>query len=116
MTSEISETEVKDLIARVQSGDLDNYLAVINKTISDRLAAARRTRTATDFGIGDRVVLNDLCGTRYLVGASATVVSKKRTKVVIRLDKPMGRFVRVGADGQPESSDITVPVTILDKI
>lgn len=113
MTNDI---EVQDLVTRVQSGEFDDYLAVINKTIADRLAASRRSRTATDFNIGDRVVLNDLCGTRYLVGAQATVISKKRTKVVIKLDKPTGRFVRIGSDGSPESSDITVPVTILDKI
>lgn len=108
--------ELHELLTQLSSGALDEHLGIINKTISDRLAATRRSRTSTDFNVGDRVVLNDLCGTRYLVGAYATVVSKKRTKVVIKLDKPLGRFVRVDASGATESSDITVPVSILDKI
>jgi hypothetical protein len=109
-------TNVKELIAEIESGLWDESLSGLNKAIADRLTVSRRSRTAADFNIGDKIRLNELCGTQYIRGETGYVVSKRRTKVVIKLDRPVGRFVRVAADGTAESSDITVPVALLDKI
>ena len=103
------------LLAEITAGVRDEDLTRIHTAIEARLAVVRHARTSADFMIGDKVRLNDRCGTRYLIGETAQVVAKRRTKVVIKLDKPMGRFVQV-KDGTPESSMITVPVSIIDKI
>lgn len=105
----------EDVVSQIISGAYDDHLAVINKTISERLSAVRSSRTAAEYNVGDRIVMNDRCGTRYLVGHTGYVIAKRRTKVVVKLDKPAGRFVRVN-NGITESSEITVPVVIIDKI
>lgn len=108
--------DIDILKAEIAAGVHDNDLAVICKAAGDRLIVTRTERKITDFCIGDRVKLNDLCGTQYLRNCTGYIVSKRRTKVIIKLDTPIGRFVRVTSDGVRESSEITVPVSILDKI
>ena len=66
--------------------------------------------------IGDKVKVNSYCGTQYLRGSTATVIGMRQKKLLIKLDAPVGRFVRTMADGTRESSDIVVPPSILDKI
>lgn len=109
MTTTTSYQIVKEILA----GEHDEELANIMRAIADRQIALRGTVTLSNFGIGDRVKFNSSCGTRYLIGHTAQVVGKRRTKVVVQLDKPVGRFVRMTADG-PVSAEITVPLAIID--
>ena len=99
--------------AAIQSGELDSDLGALNTLVESRLATIRSTKKATDFGIGDRVRFNNSCGTRYLVGEYARVTGLKRTKIVVQLDKPQGRFARYTPTGV-ESANITVPISIVD--
>jgi len=102
------------LLASIAEGQFDADLESIAKAIEDRRKTVRKVRTIADFGIGDRVKFNELTGTRYMVGQYATVISKNRTKVVVRLETPMGRFARYLPNGEVQSSNVTVPLGIID--
>lgn len=99
----------------INAGELDSELMKIISAANERLARIRKTKTVKDFHIGDRVVLNDLCGTAYLRGHTASVVGLGRTKLRITLDKPVGRFLRV-VDGLTHSAEINVPPSIVDAL
>lgn len=102
------------LIDEIKSGKHDADLAALASEIKDRLNAVRSTRTTTDFMVGDKIIFNDYAGTKYIVGHTGVVVGKKKTKVVVSLDNPVGRFA-VNRNGKVESAHITVPVSIIDK-
>lgn len=103
------------LTLQIERGLLDNELAAIEAALTARLTVTRSTRKATDFCVGDKVKINSYCGTQYIRNATASVIGKSRTKIVIKLDRPVGRFIRT-VNGVVESSDISVPPSILDKI
>ena len=109
--------ETNTLLAQLQSGEYDEDLSKILAAVETRIAHVRSTKTVKDFGIGDLVKLNNNCGTRYLVGHTGRVVGMKRTKLVVTLDKPTGRFARVNpVTNQIESAHITVPIALVDPL
>jgi hypothetical protein len=101
------------IIEQIRSGAFDKDLGSLSTEIQTRLTAIRGSLKNSDFGIGDKVRFNSSCGTRYLIGHTATVVGRKKIKLVVKLDAPTGRFVRMTPSG-PESAQITVPIGILD--
>ena len=107
---------METITAQIARGVFDKELAQMEEAISQRLTVVRKSTKMTDFGIGDKVKVNSYCGTQYLRGSTATVVGIRQKKLLIKLDAPVGRFVRTMADGTKESSDIVVPPSILDKI
>lgn len=105
------------VLAAIGGGDLDTDLINIISAAQQRLSQVRSTKTVKDFGIGDAVKFNDTCGTRYLVGHTGRIVGMKRTKLVVTLDVPTGRFARVNPiTRQVESAHITVPIAIVDPL
>jgi len=104
------------VLVQIASGDLDADLENIIKSAQDRLTALRRSRSSTEFSIGDKVIFNDYCGTKYIRGHKATIVGKKQKKLVVVLDTPMGRFSRQTATGEWISSEIVVPPSIIDLV
>lgn len=90
------------LIAGFYDENLKDLSAAINERMSIR-------RSFVDFSVGDRVVLNDSCGTKYLRGCTATVVETLRKNVKITLDVPTGRFSTPG-------TKIRVPTSIIDPL
>lgn len=104
------------VIDDIEAGLHDLALADIKKAVESRMSKIRMSSSKDDFNVGDRVVFNDLTGTKYMRGQAATVVSKKQKKLVVVLDKPMGRFAVRTADGSYRSAEITCPPAILDKI
>lgn len=102
-----------DILEQIRSGALDKDLGSLSTEIQTRLTSLRGSITNSDFGIGDKVRFNNHCGTRYLIGHTATVVGRKKVKLVVKLDAPTGRFVRMTPSG-PESAQITVPISIVD--
>lgn len=104
----------QEIIDQINSGSLDVDLGKLNTALSTRLAAVRALKSNTDFGLGDKVKFNEHCGTRYLIGHTGTVVGRKKIKLIVKLDKPTGRFARVLPNGQVESASITVPISIVD--
>lgn len=108
---------IEVVLADIQSGTYDNDLGKISEAVAERLKAVRRSRTISDYNIGDKVKFNEQTGTRYMVGHTATIISKNRTKVVVRLDNPMGRFAKFNSTtGKMESASVTCPVGILDLV
>ena len=100
----------------INSGDLDANLAKLKEAVDSRMKTIRTTKTNKDFGIGDKVRFNDSCGTRYVVGLTATVVGMKQKKMIVKLDTPVGRFAKYLPNGEVVSADITVPPGIVDLI
>lgn len=96
------------LIDNINAGIYDAELAEAEAAILARLKELRVSRKSTDFGIGDKIKFNSYCGTKYMVGATGSVVGMRRTKIAVRIDKPIGRFT--------PSADIVVPPSIIDKI
>lgn len=105
-----------DLISKIENGELDSKLNALEKSIVERKLLMRSAVTIDDFRIGDRVVMNERCGTKYLRGEQGSVVGIRRTKLVIQFDSPTGRFARKHADGTIYSSDVVVPLEIVDKL
>jgi hypothetical protein len=112
-TTSVHNPTIAELTRELAAGHLDHRLGELKTLIDERIALTRAAKTVDDYGLGDKVVFNNMCGTRYLVGHTARVTGKKRTKLVVQLDKPTGRFMRV-VNGTPMSVDITVPLAILD--
>lgn len=102
-----------DVSTLIASGQLDDELGKLKTMVDSRMSELRVHKKAEDFGVGDEVIFNSMCGTRYLVGERATVVGRKVKKVVVKLHKPQGRFVRM-VGGEIQSPEITVPVGIID--
>lgn len=73
-------------------------------------------RTVGDFRVGDKVVFNSRCGTKYLVGTGGTVTALRRTKILVTPDAPIGRFSRKRADGTEYAPPVVVPTGIVDKV
>lgn len=95
-----------EVSAKIQRGEFDDKLRLISDKVEARLKALQKEITIADFNIGDRVILNDKCGTKYLQGKTGVIVGKKVVKLVMTLDKPTGRY----------QGKVTVPTHIVDKI
>jgi hypothetical protein len=99
----------------IETGKVDNQLDTIAKAIQERKNLLRTGVSIDDFSIGDRVVINERCGTKYLRVEVATMDGIRRTKITIKFDNPSGRFVRKNSDGTIYSSDVVVPIEIVDR-
>jgi hypothetical protein len=96
------------MIAEILSGEHDSELEGILEAVHQRRKLMRGATKAVAFAtlqIGDKVRLKGL-RPKYVNGSTAEVVDKKRTKLVVVLDKPTGRFM----------GRVTVPADCLDKI
>jgi transcription antitermination factor NusG len=91
------------MISNIKSGEYDDQLDMILAAVKARKNALKPQ--IWEFQVGDKVkIVND--NPKYLNGATATIKKVNRTKVVIDLDTPNGRF----------SSNITTPLGMLEKI
>ena len=106
---------LSNLVDDITNGSLDGQLDSISKAVEQRKKDIRSGTTIDDFRVGDVVTINERCGTKYLVGEQGTVVGIRRTKITIQFENPKGRFVRKNADGTTYSSDVVVPVEIVDR-
>lgn len=92
-------------------GFYDENLKDLSAAINERMNIRR---SFMEFAVGDKVVLNEQCGTKYLRGSTAVVVETLRKNVKIVLDRPVGRFLRYNADGTVAEVRVRVPTSILD--
>lgn len=106
--------DIETVLEQISKGVFDDNLPKMGDAVKARLDKLRKNKSISDINIGDRVRFNELTGTRYMVGQYAVVVSKNRTKVVVRLETPTGRFMRVGSNGDIQSANVTVPLSIID--
>ena len=91
------------MIDDIKTGKYDGVLDMISAAIKARKEALKPQ--IWEFQIGDRVKIVN-ANPKYLNGSTATVKKINRTKVVIDLDTPTGRFSR----------NITTPLGMLEKI
>jgi len=117
LTTKGNRMNIQDILEAINSGSLDSDLGKIKDAVDLRSPKARAALTINDYNIGARVRFNESTGTRYMVGQYATISGKNRTKVTVRLETPMGRFARVNPiTREIESSNVTVPISIIDLV
>jgi hypothetical protein len=117
LTTKGNRMNIQDILDAINSGSMDSDLGKIKDAVDSRSTKARASLTINDYDIGARVRFNESTGTRYMVGQYATISGKNRTKVTVRLETPMGRFARVNpTTGAVESSNVTVPISIIDLV
>lgn len=104
--------DTSTIIENISSGLYDADLSKIRKAVEDRVVQSRKSITIDDYTVGDKVIFNNKTATRYMVGAKATVVEKRRTKLVVQLEHGIGRFQ--SRDGEP--AKVTCPIQILDLV
>lgn len=86
-------SEVRTFIAGADLATLHR----LNSLVVDSINAERAQSNARAFAalsVGDRVKIGETCRDRQLRGAAATVVEKRRSRVVIDLDEPHGKWFR----------------------
>jgi hypothetical protein len=99
----------------ISLGRYDLDLADILKTAEARRTALRAKRRATEFSIGDEVRFNDACTQPDLRSNHGVVVGRRGEKLLVKPNRPIGRFARC-VDGVWESSPVTVPPSSIDLI
>jgi hypothetical protein len=91
------------MISNIKSGEYDDQLDMILAAVKARKNALKPQ--IWEFQIGDKVKIIN-ANPKYLNGSTATITKVNRTKVVIDLDTPAGKFSR----------NITTPLGMLEKI
>ena len=94
---------IEELNYTLLSGEADEFLDSIVKAVKIRKDALKPQ--IWEFQVGDKVKIIN-ANPKYLNGSTATIKKVNRTKVVIDLDAPNGKF----------SHNITTPLGMLEKI
>jgi hypothetical protein len=94
---------IEEINYTILSGEADEFLDGIVKAVKIRKDALKPQ--IWEFKIGDKVKIIN-ANPKYLNGSTATITKVNRTKVVIDLDTPAGKFSR----------NITTPLGMLEKI
>lgn len=94
---------IEELNYTILSGEADEFLDSIVKAVKIRKDALKPQ--IWEFQVGDKVKIIN-ANPKYLNGSTAVIKKVNRTKVVIDLDTPNGKF----------SSNITTPLGMLEKI
>jgi hypothetical protein len=95
--------KLEELNSTILSGQVDEFLDNIIQVIKIRKDQLKPS--IWEFQVGDRVRLVNT-NPKYLNGAMATVKKVNRTKIVIDLDTPNGKF----------SSNITTPLSMVERV
>lgn len=94
---------IEELNYTILSGEADEFLDSIVKAVKIRKDALKPQ--IWEFQVGDKVKIIN-ANPKYLNGSTAVIKKVNRTKVVIDLDAPNGKF----------SHNITTPLGMLEKI
>jgi hypothetical protein len=105
-----------EMTTKIESGEFDKQLHIMKTSLEKRIEEIRGSVSADDFLVDEKIRINEKCGTRYLIGQTGVVVGKRRTKITIRLDNPVGRFKRTTANGDIISAEVVVPTELVDRI
>lgn len=95
----------KELILSIVRGERDSEIEEIMRACKDRRDQLNSIKIY-EFQEGDKVRYNGQTNPKYLRGVVGTIRKVNRTKVVVDLDKPVGRFSR----------GITTPTSMIDKV
>jgi len=97
---------IQDVIRAIEDAAYtDEELYRIGRALAYRKDVKRQTQRST-IKVGDAVRLTDQVRPIYMQGRTAKVVQVNRTRFVIVLDVPAGRF----------HGRVTVPMTLIEKI
>jgi|DEB0MinimDraft_3_1074331.scaffolds.fasta_scaffold282182_1 hypothetical protein len=106
--------DINNILTEIEAGHHDAHLHQLQSTIALRLhvknRAAQLPQRTTNFhiNVGTRVRINERAATGYLRNQLATVVEKKRSRIVIQLDiGPVGRF---------QTGRVIVPTTLVERV
>ena len=97
------EFNYKNIVNPILNGEVDETLDQIIQAVKMRKDQLKPS--IWEFQVGDRVRLVN-ANPKYLIGAMATVKKVNRTKIVIDLDSPQGRF----------SKNISTPLSMVEKV
>jgi len=98
-------TIVTDIISGVHDSELDSIREAVNQR-RKLTKSAHAAVTMTTISIGDKIVLKEI-SPKYMIGETATVTGKRRTKLEVKLDSPVGRF---------GGGTIVVPASCVEKV
>ncbi len=84
--------KVADITSAIVSGEVDKEIDQITNCIKFRREAISKLRFR-EVKVGDRVKITyENLSPKYLIGCTAVVTGKKKTKVTIDLEQSAGRF------------------------
>jgi hypothetical protein len=92
-----------DISVSIVSGEQDEHLDKIIYAI--KMRRKDMAPSISEFQVGDRVKIVN-ANPKYINGSMATIKKINRTKVVIDLDNPNGRFY----------TNITTPLSMIEKV
>jgi hypothetical protein len=110
VASEWPIPDVKTLGRAIGAGLLDDDMWVVIEAVSHRMAAIDRQRrrdALAHFALHDRVRFTHNAKPQYLRGATGKIHEFYEDKVVVCLDRPLGRF---------KSGHVRCPPEVLDRI
>ena len=97
--------KIEQFFKDVADGHFDNDLDYLNKAIHNRVQQISAIKMFS-FKEGDKVKFNSLTKPKYLAGAVGTVKKVNRSKIVVDLDAPAGKYYR----------NISTPPTLVEKV
>lgn len=93
------------ILREIRNGLHDEFLQEIQEEVVRRRQVLGRMQFA-ELAVGSRVRFVQTIRPTYLRGMEATVVGKKVSKLMVRLDRPVGRF----------RGDIRVPAALIEPV
>lgn len=84
-------SEVRSYLQDADIEALRSLNELVVSQINGRIAE-RNARAFASLAVGDRVVITETCRDRLLRGQHATITEKRRSRVVIDLDEPRGKW------------------------
>jgi hypothetical protein len=98
-------TIVTDILSGVHDSELDSIREAVNQR-QKLTQSAQAAVTMTSISVGDKIVFKDI-RPKYMIGEIATVTGKRRTKLEVKLDNPVGRF---------NGGIVVVPASCVEKV
>lgn len=92
------------VVKDIRNGRFDEKLGVIARAVRERQRVMGLERFAS-MQIGQKVRFVSEARPTYLAGLPATVVGKKSTKLMVRLERPVGKY---------RGGDIKVPGNLVE--
>jgi len=103
--SEDYADQVQDMLNLISDGKVDQWLDQFVEVVQFRKRMMAKDKFWS-WNVGDRVKFVRTVRPQYLAGRRATIMSRRTSKFLIKLDEPAGRF----------ASQIVCPPGILEKV
>ena len=105
MENQITVEQVCEFIATASQEDLECIKSALDIANQEERMRSNEEKMS-EYRVGDRVKFTCTTRPEYLRGMTATITDIKRKRVVVNLDRPIGRFSR----------GIRTPVSLIEKI